>query len=453
VATVRKSARSRKTRRPPADVDDASTQEPLSPSEDPLEPTSLSAEADEASLMADATELSLQDAEEAVHAEHAYPIPDPTAPPSLSGEVLPESIPATPSPDKANPPGTEPYRILTLDGGPAGLLSILVLAQLERLVPGFLAKVDLIAGTSAGAISGLMLATKADPASMLPVAENFWLHNEKYYKNTLGGLLKALAGIGPFNDYRYVEAFLQQPGVLAERKLRDLSKRVVLTSFDLSPKRNSRGFKGKLNWQPRIFHNLGSAKHDRGLRAVDVALSSSASPITTAMHDGKVDGALVANNPAMIALTQVLLEVRHPAKGEMRLPEGRRAIRMLSVGTGQSHEYIKVNHPDRWGYLPWVFNPANPLLLINAFLSAGSEAITLQAWEALGNNFCRLDPWFSERGLIPFVQADARSQQATAASHETQHQIAATARWLRKSDWMAGTATEKPRRIGKRARA
>src|SRR5260221_3115864 len=82
------------------------------------------------------------------------------------------------------PAVAEPFRILALDGGPSALLVVLMLTELDKLAPGFLEKVDLIAGTSAGAITGLMLSTKKNSAHMLPVAENFWLNEQDYYKNS-----------------------------------------------------------------------------------------------------------------------------------------------------------------------------------------------------------------------------------------------------------------------------
>src|SRR3974377_1754958 len=76
------------------------------------------------------------------------------------------------------PNSRRPFRILALDGGPAALLETLLLSSLEAPAHGFLENVDLIAGTSAGAITGLMLATRENPAHMLPVAENFWLNGQ-----------------------------------------------------------------------------------------------------------------------------------------------------------------------------------------------------------------------------------------------------------------------------------
>jgi patatin-like phospholipase/acyl hydrolase len=59
------------------------------------------------------------------------------------------------------------YRILSLDGGGIrGLLSAVILERLERLAPGWLDQVDLIAGTSTGGILALGLAHGVQPAEL-----------------------------------------------------------------------------------------------------------------------------------------------------------------------------------------------------------------------------------------------------------------------------------------------
>jgi uncharacterized protein len=339
---------------------------------------------------------------------------------------------------KENPPrhAAEPFRILALDGGPAALLVVLMLNELEDIVPGFLEKVDLIAGTSAGAITGLMLSTKRNPAYMLPVAENFWLNEQNYYKNGPVGYLKALIGAGAVNDSKYVQQFLEQRGVLANRKLRELAKKVLVTSFELNPIRRAPGMRGPLNWQPKILHNLSNDGHDLDLPAVDAALSSSASPIITAIHQGKVDGGLVANNPSMVAITQVLMEAMRPVKCAEGLPRDRHGIALLSIGGGRAHDVIEVTD-NSWGYAPWLLNPSNPLLLLNAFLTGSSEVVTYEAAAMLdAPRFFRLDPFYTEPGLLPFVQASPKKQQNTAASPETHEMVQQAARFLRHSGWM-----------------
>ena len=333
------------------------------------------------------------------------------------------------------PAPAEPLRILALDGGPSALLVVLMLTDLEKLAPGFLEKVDVIAGTSAGAITGLMLSTKPNPAHMLPVAENFWLNEQNYYKNSAFGYLKALTGLGAVNDPQYVQQFLEQKGVLASRTLADLAKKVVVTTFEVNPVRQAPGMRGPLNWQPKVFHNLTTDAPDLDVLAVDAALSSSASPVTTPIHQGRVDGGLAANNPAMLGLAQVLRSA---------VVRDRHDVVMLSIGGGRAHESLKVTD-NSWGYVQWLLNPKNPLLLLNGFLTGSSEAIAFETAEILDKQkFCRLDPFFTEPGLLPFVQASPKKQQETAASAPTQLMLQSTAHWLRASGWLPESEPAQP---------
>ncbi len=334
------------------------------------------------------------------------------------------------------PTGARPLRVLALDGGPAALLVVLMLADLEERVPGFLANVDLIAGTSAGAITGLMLATRDNPEWMLPVAANFWRDEQKYYKNSLLGYAKALVGMGPFNDSDYVKRFLAQQGVLADRTLKDLAKWVVLTSFDIGAGQVRISPKSPSNWRPKVFQNLGPDREDQKMLALDAALCSSASPIATAVHQGKVDGGLIANNPSLIAIAELFREASRPTTAAECFPRDHQGVLMLSVGGGRADEAFKVSDAN-WGYFKWLLNPSNPLLLLNGFLSGTTEAIVMESEQILHpSRVRRLDPFYTEPGLLPFVQANPRRQQATAESALTQALIQQTAEWLQSSGWL-----------------
>ena len=325
-----------------------------------------------------------------------------------------------------NQESPKPLRVLALDGGPSALLVVLVLEELEKRVPGFLKNVDVVAGTSSGAITGLMLSTKENPAHMLPTAENFWLNEQEYYKNSLFGYLRALTGVGSINDSSYVQSFLEQRGVLAELKLSELVKKVIVTSFEVNPVRQNPSGSGPRNWHPKIFENLSADSPDLDVLAVDAALSSSASPIVTPIHQGRVDGGLISNNPSMLALSRIL----HDGVYESH------QIVMLSVAGGRAHESLKVNN-DSWGYVPWLFNPNNPLLLLNAFLAGSTEASVYDVSEVLDDsNFYRLDPYYTEPGLLPFVQANPRKQQEQAASDGTKEIVRDAAMWLQRIGWI-----------------
>jgi patatin-like phospholipase/acyl hydrolase len=297
-------------------------------------------------------------------------------------------------------------------------------------VPGFMSQVDLFAGTSAGGINSLLFASLEDPAPMLEVAANFWRNPQKYYTNSLPGYLRALVGLGAVNNSKYVEEFLD--GVLGDRTLEDLKKKVLCVSFDLNPLKKPESTPGPLNWKAKIFENLTPGNPDLEKRAVDVALSTSASPIVTAIHQSKVDGGLVANNPAMCALSQIEYEHRR----DVAAPDMRQVL-MLSVGQGRAQEVLKVYNAN-WGYVPWLLNVCNPLLLVNAFLSASLDAVTYQSMQVLPDGqFFRLDPFYADPGVIPFLQVDPAKIEAAAQSPDTKAVVANAIEWVQSTNWMA----------------
>src|SRR5260370_4178683 len=85
------------------------------------------------------------------------------------------------------------YRVLSLDGGgQLEMTSTLLMSEIEKQRPGFLARTDMIAGTSAGAMVALILATQDDPAHLLPQAEMLW---EKFFELSMNSLAGALLGL------------------------------------------------------------------------------------------------------------------------------------------------------------------------------------------------------------------------------------------------------------------
>ena len=64
------------------------------------------------------------------------------------------------------------YRILALDGGGIrGLLTAILLERLEKAVPGWLDRVDFLAGTSTGGILALGLAHGVSPSRLRELYE------------------------------------------------------------------------------------------------------------------------------------------------------------------------------------------------------------------------------------------------------------------------------------------
>src|SRR5437867_6589805 len=234
---------------------------------------------------------------------------------------------------------TTAYRILSVDGGGiGGLYAAVLLDRLTREVPTLVDGVDLVAGTSTGGIIALGLAHGLAPADLVAlyrdrakeIFDDSWLDDLK----DLGGLT------GADYDNDKLKALLEE--VFGKKtRLKQLKKRVLVPTFDLD---NESRDPGKRMWKPKFFHNYPGPDSDGGELVVDVALRTSAAPTYFPTYQGYIDGAVVANNPAMAALAQAL----DAGTGKQALQD----VRLFSLGTGVNHTY-GAGKALAWGYAEW----------------------------------------------------------------------------------------------------
>ena len=192
------------------------------------------------------------------------------------------------------------YRILSIDGGGVrGLLVTVLLQQLDKRLPGWRDRVDLLAGTSTGGIIALGLAKGLTPTDLRI------LYYDKSPRIFGDSLLDNIRDLGRVVGAEFSNRNLRQEleAVFGATKLQNLGKRVLISSFDLD---NEDPDPAKRTWKPKFFHNFPGTDTDGSLRAVDVALYTSAAPTYFPSVDGYVDGGVAANNPSMAALAQSL---------------------------------------------------------------------------------------------------------------------------------------------------
>jgi predicted acylesterase/phospholipase RssA len=382
---------------------------------------------------------------------------------------------------------TTPIKILSMDGG-NGINTAILLQRLETAGPqqNFLNQADIFAGTSAGGINALIFAAADEPAEALAHIQQFWakvnasifsgLKAEEMVRKAaagveshplnpaasdhwqeLGGeILKTVLGVGEtltgfrslfLNDVLkkcLVEYFGE------DKTLGSLKRGVIVLAFEL----DNRKLGIERTWQPRLFTNLpytppgphGAMKKtthpDANEKIVDVAMRTSAAPLELPIYQslredgnrsGFVDGGLVANNPALVALTSVIGTLsggtdREPAQSVAKaLPR----IHMLSVGTGRNlvghAQFLDPEFKEgsaNWGYRQWLLDPTNPLVLIDAFMQAGNEASTWECGVLMGEkNFHRLNVPLQHMCVIGDPETDARVERA--------------AEWLTTTEWFS----------------
>src|SRR5271170_2906860 len=120
------------------------------------------------------------------------------------------------------------YRILSLDGGGIrGLLTARILERIEKACPGFVSRIDLIAGTSSGAMIAVGLARGL---SLPQIVSIFVKSGPLIFRKTFLREVLGLMGIlsAKFGTENRRKALLQAVGDVT---LGDLSKRVVLSTF------------------------------------------------------------------------------------------------------------------------------------------------------------------------------------------------------------------------------
>jgi uncharacterized protein len=264
------------------------------------------------------------------------------------------------------------YRILTLDGGGIrGLLMAVLLERIEEAHPGFLAQVDLFAGTSTGGLLALGLAAGKTPAEAIQIYEQY---GQQVFRDTL---LDNLLDLGSLIGAQYDSVPLREAlqAHFGDLTLGDLQRHVLVSAFDLdnSP-HNPQALR---TWKAKFFHNYLGTDSDAGARVVDVALYTSAAPSYFPTVDGYIDGGVVANNPSMCALAQAL----NALTGGRKLEE----VVLFSLGTGQNPHYLDVQNAD-WGLAQWAPH------MLDLMMEGSAGLADYQVRQLLGERYRRFNP-------------------------------------------------------------
>lgn len=264
------------------------------------------------------------------------------------------------------------YRLLCVDGGGMnGYSSIVILKRLLKEYPNLFNNIDLVAGTSVGGIVGLGIAMRHDIDSI----EHNFLNGFPlaFKKNTLFKTMQFFAGLSPKYDVTEFKTFLREE-VYGDTLMKDLDKKIVIPAFKLDDE-----FGVKRRWKAKVFHNFDGPTGDPDLNVVDVAMATSSVPVYFPTYDNYIDGALVANNPSLVAVAQTQDDNSniHP---KPRLED----IVILSIGSIRDI-YIEGKNL-QWGYFSWI----KPLLQI--FTERDTLIINHQCKVFFGDRYHRVEP-------------------------------------------------------------
>ena len=266
------------------------------------------------------------------------------------------------------------------------MLSLVILDRIEKEIPGYLDKADLLAGTSTGGIIALGI------AHGVPLADIRALYEQKGRDIFDDSWLDNLKDLGNVAGAQYGNKTLTRElrRIFGETRLKDLSKRVLIPAFDLD---NENPDASRRSWSPKFFHNFPGPDSDGDRLAYMVALYTSAAPTFFPAVDGYIDGGVFANNPSMAALAQTQ---DHRA---LQKPPRHDRIALLSIGTGTSLMRIEKKNLD-WGQAQWI----KPLLSI--MMDGVMGVADYQCRQILGERYHRLAPVFPPDQVIGLDAVD-----------------------------------------------
>ena len=264
------------------------------------------------------------------------------------------------------------YNVLSMDGGGIrGILTARIFERIDEVLPGFLERVDLFAGTSTGGLLALGLASGKTPKEMRELYQKF---ADRVFADSL---LDNLKDVGNLVGAEYSAEPLKE--ILAEyfpgKTLADLPKKVLISTFKLD--NEGKRPDGVRVWKMKFFHNYPGADSDGDQLVVDVGVRTSVAPAYFPVYQGYIDGGVSASNPAMCALAQALDKVA----GRQNV----RDVAMLSMGTGYNRHYLPVQNAD-WGLVQWAPH------LINIMLEGDQDVVDFQCRQVLDDHYLRVNP-------------------------------------------------------------
>ncbi|KAJ0984737.1 hypothetical protein J5N97_003093 [Dioscorea zingiberensis] len=285
--------------------------------------------------------------------------------------------------------------ILSIDGGgirgiiPATVINFLE-SELQKL-DGEDARIvdyfDVIAGTSTGGLITAMLTTPNDdnrPLFSAKDVKSFYLENSPKIFPQPCGLIAKAAKLArtfwrPIYDGKYLHSLLKEK--LGSTRLHQTLTNVVIPTFDIK----------KLH--PIIFSSYEvKCKSSKDALLSDICIGTAAAPTYLPAHHFQttgpkgtirefnlIDGGVAANNPALVAIGEVIKEVK---KGNPdyfpHKPLDYRKYLLISIGTGSAkvEEKYTAKSASKWGIIGWLFsNGSTPL--VDVFLQSSADMVDI----------------------------------------------------------------------------
>lgn len=219
-------------------------------------------------------------------------------------------------------------RILAIDGGGVrGIIPACILAKIESMFSCSANDLfDLIVGTSTGGIIGLLIRNQIASKDIYEI----YCNNGGNIFNNPKNIISYVYGAKYKNDG--LKKILYDN--LADTLFRDIKNKIIVTSYNIKER------------CPVLFRNWGKDISACDLRAVDIALATSAAPtyfppFEIDSSNTAIDGGVFCNNPSLIAYA----EARKIWEDEK--------IDILSISTGSLLKRPLTKTHKKWGKVSW----------------------------------------------------------------------------------------------------
>jgi uncharacterized protein len=263
-------------------------------------------------------------------------------------------------------PAAARFRILSVDGGGIrGLISVLVLAEIEKRLGektnGKARIADyfhLFAGTSTGGLIALAL-TAPRGVSTAELASFYTEDGPEIFHRGLGHEIGSLWGLsGPKYSLDPLREAVERR--LGKSTISEATRDLLVTSYDMTRS------------EPYFFKRWRALESaERNFPISVAALATSAAPTYFPSHglQGRalVDGGVFAANPSVAAIAEALgRQSDEPAR---LTPDD---LFLVSVGTGEFETGFSQREVSKWGKLGWVTGGDEPPIL-GAMLGGASD--------------------------------------------------------------------------------
>jgi hypothetical protein len=303
------------------------------------------------------------------------------------------------------------HKIISFDGGGIrGVMTATVVERLAAAYPALIGNATLLAGTSTGGLIALGLANGMTPAALRRMYQSSGPDIfDDSGRFSLGGKL--------FSKYSNDNLRETVSAIFGGLRLGGLAKEVLVPSFDLDAKEDT----AARSWKPKFFSNR-PGDPDCAELVADVALRTSAAPSFFPIYQGFIDGGVVANNPSIAALAQVLK--RTPGQP---LVDVTSEVLLLSLGTGTSFRWIDSTDGD-WGGIDWIRDGR----LLDIMFEGVGDVADFQCKQILEDRYNRLAPVFPPEVVVD-LDDDGKIDYLVDFANTVE--LAPTLAWLAREGW------------------